>query len=531
MQKIISFAFIALLFFGCQKPYDPGIPPDLTLPALETTAPTNITDTSANSGGNITSDGGSAVTARGICWGIAHNPDISGNHTNEGTGTGVFTSQLTALDSTKTYYLRAYATNSKGTAYGNEITFKYNSAGAVILIPTVITTAVSSVTDSSAQSGGNITSDGGAAITSRGICWSTSPSPSVTGQHSTDGTGTGDFISNIKALTPSTLYYIRAYAINSQGTAYGNEISFTTSTQTPTGYYMAGTRYVNGSEAVLWTNGIATSLTNGSYAMAAKSVYVAGNDVYVAGTGSINSTPRIATVWKNGVATSLTSGSTFAEANTVYADGTNVYVGGLESGLPTVWVNGTPGTLETKSGTTLLENVNSIFVSGGNVYVAGSENNDTRLWLNGAATDLTTSNFDSHAYSVFVSGNDVYVAGNESNGTKNVAKLWKNGVAASLSDGTANASALSVFVVGNDTYVAGYDGDAATVWKNGVATSLERSSVDAKAWSVRVAGTDVYISGDVYSGGSIKARLWKNGVSVPLPAGSDEGYAYSVFTK
>lgn len=94
--------------------------------------------------------------------------------------------------------------------------------------PTVQTTSVSNITDATATSGGNVTSDGGAAVTARGVCWSTSQNPTINDNHTTDGTGEGSFTSNLTGLSPNTTYYVRAYATNVVGTAYGNEITFTT---------------------------------------------------------------------------------------------------------------------------------------------------------------------------------------------------------------------------------------------------------------------------------------------------------------
>ena len=95
-------------------------------------------------------------------------------------------------------------------------------------LPTVTTTAVSNIAPTTAMSGGNITADGGADITARGICWSTLQTPTISGNHTTDGTGTGSFNSTMTGLTPNTTYYVRAYATNSEGTAYGEVVSFTT---------------------------------------------------------------------------------------------------------------------------------------------------------------------------------------------------------------------------------------------------------------------------------------------------------------
>jgi polygalacturonase len=90
------------------------------------------------------------------------------------------------------------------------------------------TTAASAITGTTATSGGDVTGGGGAGVTARGVCWSTSPNPTTTNSKTTDGTGTGTFTSSITGLTASTLYYARAYASNSAGTGYGAPVSFTT---------------------------------------------------------------------------------------------------------------------------------------------------------------------------------------------------------------------------------------------------------------------------------------------------------------
>ena len=95
-------------------------------------------------------------------------------------------------------------------------------------LPTVITSAASDIAATSAVSGGNITDDGGAAVTAKGVCWSTSQNPTIADAHTTDGIGTGAFTSNITGLTPNTTYYLRAYATNFEGTSYGQEANLTT---------------------------------------------------------------------------------------------------------------------------------------------------------------------------------------------------------------------------------------------------------------------------------------------------------------
>jgi uncharacterized delta-60 repeat protein len=103
-----------------------------------------------------------------------------------------------------------------------------SSSSGSITLPTITTTVISSVTSTSAVSGGNVISDGGANVTSRGICYSTCPNPTYVQNPTSDGTGTGIFTSNITDLKANTTYYVRAYATNSVGTTYGNNISFTT---------------------------------------------------------------------------------------------------------------------------------------------------------------------------------------------------------------------------------------------------------------------------------------------------------------
>jgi len=198
------------------------------LPIVSTAAISNITATTASGGGNVTSDGGASVTSRGICWSTSPNPTIASNYTTNGIGTGSFNSSLTNLGVATTYYVRAYATNAAGTAYGNEVQFT-----TLAQLPIVTTAAISNITATSASGGGNVTSDGGASVTSRGICWSTSPNPTITGNYTTNGTGTGSFNSSLTNLGVATTYYVRAYATNATGTSYGNEVQFTTLAQLP----------------------------------------------------------------------------------------------------------------------------------------------------------------------------------------------------------------------------------------------------------------------------------------------------------
>ena len=192
-------------------------------PFLTTTVASAITGTTATSGGNVTDNGGEAVTARGVCWGIAHNPTIADSKSSDGTGSGTYPSSLTNLLGKTTYYVRAYATNKIGTGYGPEITFT-----TLVAVPTLTTTAITNVTAAGASSGGNITLSGGDAILERGVCWSTTANPMVTNSHTTDGTATGIFTSALTGLSVATTYHVRAYAKNSAGYGYGQDVFFMT---------------------------------------------------------------------------------------------------------------------------------------------------------------------------------------------------------------------------------------------------------------------------------------------------------------
>lgn len=197
-------------------------------PSVTTKSVTNITVSTATCGGNVTNDGGGTITTRGVCWSTTSNPTIAHNHTTDGTGVGEFTSYITELDNNTTYYVRAYAISSYGTAYGEERSFTTQEGLAMLT-----TNGITNITATSAIGGGNIIDDGGYSIIARGVCWSISQNPTITDNHTTDGTGIGMFTSNISGLTYNTNYYVRAYATNSKGTSYGEEVMFSTSKLPP----------------------------------------------------------------------------------------------------------------------------------------------------------------------------------------------------------------------------------------------------------------------------------------------------------
>ena len=198
------------------------------LPVLSTTSVSQITETTAETGGEISDDGGANITARGVCWSISEEPTIDNNKSEDGNGTGNFTSSLANLEKSTTYYIRAYATNSIGTAYGNQLTF---TTLTPTTLPVVTTKAITNVTENSASIKSEISDNGGLDISEQGICWSTSADPTISDNKISANAGTSTFESNISGLAGITTYYVRAYATNNLGTAYGNQLSFTTQTK------------------------------------------------------------------------------------------------------------------------------------------------------------------------------------------------------------------------------------------------------------------------------------------------------------
>jgi uncharacterized protein (TIGR02145 family) len=214
----ISVAILLIIIIHACKKDKP------TPPVITTTSVTEISYTTATSGGDVTNEGGATIISKGVCWNTTPNPTIENSKTTESGGLGAFTSNLTQLTQNTLYYVRAYATNSAGTGYGNLVTFTTNQ----IAVPVLTTTGITSITQTTAVSGGNITADNGGSVTTRGVCWSTVTNPTTADSKTIDGTDKGSFVSNLTGLVGNTTYYVRAYATNSAGTSYGNESHFKT---------------------------------------------------------------------------------------------------------------------------------------------------------------------------------------------------------------------------------------------------------------------------------------------------------------
>ena len=196
--------------------------------ATVTTAEATSTATSITTGGNVTDNGGYAITERGVCYSATNEqPTITDEKVLGGSGNGAYNVSITGLSAGITYFIRAYATNTNGTAYGETISIQTKSGNANVLLSDAINvtalTATASVTVGDAS---------GATLQSCGICWSTNPTPTIA-DNKTVATGKALNVAypcNMSELESGTTYYVRAYATTNVATTYSDQKSFTTKT-------------------------------------------------------------------------------------------------------------------------------------------------------------------------------------------------------------------------------------------------------------------------------------------------------------
>lgn len=212
---LLLFVAILLLLNNCKKE---------ELVTISIKEITNVTNSSANVKAEISASSCN-FTECGVCWSTNPEPTVSDHKAPTANGLEVFTSFVTDLEPATIYYAKAYVRNGAFISYSSQSTFTTKA-----LLPTLTTSVVTSSTSTTAVSGGIISANGGAAVIARGICWSsTTFSPTIANDKTSNGAGDGSFISNLGGLAPHTIYYIRAYATNSSGTGYGNVVEFYTS--------------------------------------------------------------------------------------------------------------------------------------------------------------------------------------------------------------------------------------------------------------------------------------------------------------
>ena len=187
---------------------------------VETQEVSSIAATTAQCGGIISSDGNPTIKEAGVEW--CTTSDFESNVSCASTAKaklGKFACEITNLKDNTQYYVRAYARNSYGTIYGEVLSFKTLE----IVLPAVLTDSVTNISPTSATVGGEVTNDGNGEVAERGVVYSTNPSPTVENNKVVCGSGKGSFTCNLSNLQEVTTYYVRAYAINQKGTAYGEE--------------------------------------------------------------------------------------------------------------------------------------------------------------------------------------------------------------------------------------------------------------------------------------------------------------------
>jgi len=200
------------------------------VPTLASTQTSNVTSSTATVVGFVVAEG-DGLTEKGVCYGTAPAPTVSNTkvaYTGQAT-TATYNVSLTGLAYATKYYARAYAIGAGGTIYGDELNFT-----TLPVVPTLTTAAITAVTGNSAAGGGNVTVGGGAEVTARGICFSsTNLTPTIADTKTSDSKGTGVFTSALASLKGNTTYNVRAYATNSAGTGYGPVVSFKTLVDLP----------------------------------------------------------------------------------------------------------------------------------------------------------------------------------------------------------------------------------------------------------------------------------------------------------
>ncbi len=226
MKKLLIYTGLTALLiysvFSCKKE-EKTLPPKVLTSSVD-----NILNTSARVGGKVSEDGGSEITERGYYWDTITNPETKGLKVQMGTGVGVFYDTLKGLKSGKKYFVKAFAKNNVGTAYGEKTFFTTQ-----IHLPTVTTSQVTQRTSSSATVGGTVIDDGGFEVTARGVYWGVHPNPAITGIKVEIDKGKGAFSTNLTELARTSEYYYVAFATNIKGTSYGDEINFRTEPVAP----------------------------------------------------------------------------------------------------------------------------------------------------------------------------------------------------------------------------------------------------------------------------------------------------------
>jgi uncharacterized protein (TIGR02145 family) len=224
--RCIFVILLLFLFHSCKKE---------VIPTISTSTVANITATTASSGGVITSDGGAEITARGVCWSTSEYPSTTDSKTVDNGGTGQFVSNISGLTAGSSYHVRAYATNSAGTAYGADLSF--TTLGQA---PEAITQAASDILPTGATLNGTVNANYlTTTVTFEYGTTSNYGQSAAAAQNPVAGSSITAVSSAITGLTEGTVYHFRIKTVNSLGTTYGSDMTFTTLGQKPTAMTLA----------------------------------------------------------------------------------------------------------------------------------------------------------------------------------------------------------------------------------------------------------------------------------------------------
>ena len=241
----------------------------ITLPVVTTS---NITYTSAKLDCSIQFEGGDSMIEKGFCWATTKNPTIEDSKANVTTERFVYTAE-NLIDGT-TYYVRAFVVINNIVYYGSEGSF----ATKLITPPSVTTVEVTDVTTWGATVAANVESEGDAAVVERGFCWSTNQNPTIDDSKKSAGSGKGYFSFSIKGLHPQTIYFIRAYAVNSIGKVIYGEAEVFKTKQIPTGT-IVGLFSISNSKQVYFSQGnLQYQASTGTWRFAENQYDIIGDD-------------------------------------------------------------------------------------------------------------------------------------------------------------------------------------------------------------------------------------------------------------
>lgn len=279
-----------------------------------------------------------------------------------------------------------------------------------------------------------------------------------------------------------------------------------------------------------WKNGEKVALKNGT----AASIFVLGNDVYIAGKGNKGGV-KVAKYWKNDQEVQLGKGISESEANSIFVIGSDIYVSGYEyetkgdtitEKVFKYWKNGQAISLDNKRGwSNPSDGSTSMYISDNNIYILANEG----YWKNGNQMELSDAR-SSGLESIFVLNNDVYIAGSDYINSTDVASYWKNGIQTLLSNNTSGSSSANVvFVSDNDVYILGeeeYTDNSYKIkyWKNNQEVVLYNGASYGEARALFVLDNDVYVAASLEDDNeNFIIRYWKNGQEVILGQGDTVG--------